>query len=239
MLGFGLSLTERKSLIKKRLFRLILQAQEDFDRRNTEEMLSRLRYRGARIQVPSSVRLTGAQYIEIGDDTVFQPYSRMDAVDYYIPTGQKFHPRLSIGARCSIEFNVHIGACYSVEIGDDVMIAGRVYISDHVHNYADPAKPVSRQPLSEPGRIVIGSGSHIGEGVCIFPNVSLGEHVVVGANAVVTKDIPAFCVAAGVPARILRHYDFERRSWEAGAPMTYQALDVPESVYEGSAARND
>ena len=204
--------------IKQKLFDAMRRMQQGSARLETERALSQLKVRGNRVYIDPSVRLYGAEYIEIGDDTHFQPYSRIEAVDFYSPTGQTFQPKLRIGARCSIEFNVHIGACYHVEIGNDVMIAGRVYISDHVHRYDDPAKPVCYQPLSENGRVIIGDGSHIGEGACIFSNVTIGEHVVVGANAVVTKNVPSFCVVAGVPARILRHFDFENQSWMLGPP---------------------
>lgn len=218
MRSFGLSLTKQKSIVKQKLLDLVIQSQWILEQRNVEETLCKLRHRGERIQMDPSVRVTGAEYIEIGDDAVIQPYSRIEAIDHYGRTGQRFQPRLSIGARCTIEFNVHIGVCHRVEIGSDVMIAGSAYISDHVHSYADPTRPVSQQPLSEQGHVSIGNGSHIGEGACIFSNVTLGEHVIVGANAVVTKDVPAFCVVAGVPARILRHYDFEHHAWEAGPP---------------------
>ena len=79
-------------------------------------------------------------------------------------------------------------------------------------------KPIIQQPITEEGHIAIGDGSFIGTGACVFSNVTLGKHVIVGANAVVTKDVPAFCVVVGAPARILRHYDFEQQSWIAGAP---------------------
>ncbi len=220
MRRFGLSLTKQKSIVKQKLLGLVMQSQGILEQKNTEETLCKLKHRGERIYMDSSVRVTGAEYIEIGDDTIIQPYSRIEAINYYGGSGQRFRPRLSIGARCTVEFSVHIGVCYSVEIGNDVMIAGRVYISDHVHNYDDPTKPVNQQPLSEQGHVSIGDGSHIGEGACIFSDVTLGEHVIVGANAIVTKDVPAFCVVAGAPARILRHYNFERQAWEAGPPQS-------------------
>lgn len=61
--------------------------------------------------------------------------------------------------------------------------------------------------------VKIGSQSFIGMGARIFPGVTIGKHCVIGANAVVTHDIPDYCVAAGMPARVIKRYDFEKGEW--------------------------
>ena len=184
-----------------------------------ERTLASLKSRGEGIYIDPSVRLYGPEYIAIGAGTRIELDSRLQAIDWYPPSGQRFQPEIIIGERCFIEFFVHIGACYRVEIGNDVTIASGCYISDHQHRYDDPLTPISLQPLTEEGHVIIGDDSFIGERACVFSNVTIGRHVVVGANSVVTKNIPSYCVAAGVPARVLRHYSFEQKAWVAGAPV--------------------
>ena len=60
--------------------------------------------------------------------------------------------------------------------------------------------------------VIIGEGSWIGENVCII-GASVGKHCVIGANAVVTKDIPDYCVAVGTPAKIIKKYDTKIKKW--------------------------
>ena len=60
--------------------------------------------------------------------------------------------------------------------------------------------------------ITISDGAWLGENVCII-GANIGKNVVVGANSVVTHDIPDYCVAVGSPAYIIKRYDFERKEW--------------------------
>jgi acetyltransferase-like isoleucine patch superfamily enzyme len=87
-----------------------------------------------------------------------------------------------------------------------------VYITDQNHGYEDTSVPISQQ--SQPERaVVIGDGSWLGHGSVVLPGVTIGRHVVIGANSVVTKDIPDFSVAVGVPARVVRRFDESRQEW--------------------------
>jgi acetyltransferase-like isoleucine patch superfamily enzyme len=86
-----------------------------------------------------------------------------------------------------------------------------VYITDQNHGYEDVTRPISQQ--SQPERpVVIGDGSWLGHGAVVLPGVTIGKHVVIGANSVVTKDIPDVSVAVGSPARVIRQYD-ETLGW--------------------------
>jgi acetyltransferase-like isoleucine patch superfamily enzyme len=80
-----------------------------------------------------------------------------------------------------------------------------VYITDQNHGYEDVSLPISKQ--SQPERAVkIGSGSWLGYGSVVLPGVTIGEHCVIGANSVVTRDVPSYSVAVGVPARVIKRY---------------------------------
>lgn len=107
----------------------------------------------------------------------------------------------------------HIYATKKICIQKNVLIADKVYISDNLHGYKDIYTPVIKQPIVQKGEVEIGEGSWIGEGVCII-GAKIGKNVVIGANAVVTKDIPDYCVATGLPARIIKRYNLEKKIWE-------------------------
>lgn len=90
-----------------------------------------------------------------------------------------------------------------IEIGRAVGIGPNVSILTSFHRDGDCSRPVMSNPL-EFGKVVIGAGSDIGVGAIILPGVTIGEGVIIGAGAVVTENIPNHCVAAGVPAKMIR-----------------------------------
>jgi acetyltransferase-like isoleucine patch superfamily enzyme len=131
-------------------------------------------------------------------------------------------PCLSIGNDTNIEQNVHI-VCHSrIQIGSGVSVTGHCSIVDVTHPYSDvhhPAKVGARIEDAD-SFVEIGDGSFIGFGSVILPNVRIGAHVVIGANSVVTSDIPDYSVAAGAPAKVLKRYDWARQEWVSLSPRT-------------------
>ncbi|MEN8255242.1 MAG: acyltransferase, partial [Verrucomicrobiota bacterium] len=111
--------------------------------------------------------------------------------------GDTFGPELTIGDNTYIGRRCHIIVCDKMKIGQDVVIADNVYITDNLHGFDDVSRGVMSQPLKVPGPVVIEDEAWIGEGVCIMPNVTIGKHSVIGANSVVTKDIPPYSIAVG------------------------------------------
>lgn len=116
-------------------------------------------------------------------------------------------PKLEIGDNTVIHLNFHCGAAESVKIGRDVLIAGGVYITDHDHVFDDPNFPArwTHELVTKP--VVIGDGAWLGEGCVILKGVTVGRRAVIGANAVVTKDVPPFAIVGGIPARVIRIID--------------------------------
>ena len=114
---------------------------------------------------------------------------------------------------------VHIDAIERVIIGNDVLIASKVFISDHNHgryNQADymstpDVPPVDRPLFSSP--VIIEDKVWIGENVCIMPGVTIGKGAIIGAGAVVTHNIPAESIATGVPAKVIKLYNRELKEW--------------------------
>lgn len=119
---------------------------------------------------------------------------------------------LYIGNKVDIGHYAHIIACFDIKIEDNVLIADKVFISDCSHNYQDINRPIMDQDISFIKSIRIGRGSWIGENVCIC-GASIGKNCVIGANSVVLEDIPDYCVAAGIPAKVIKKYNKEEKKW--------------------------
>jgi acetyltransferase-like isoleucine patch superfamily enzyme len=124
------------------------------------------------------------------------------------------NPVVTIGDRCLIGRGSGIVGHFSISIGNDVWTGHHVYITDQNHGYEDVTRPISQQTQPELP-VVIGDGSWLGFGSVVLPGVTIGKHCVIGANAVVTNDIPDYCVAVGVPAKVIRRYDAQQEKWIA------------------------
>ena len=168
----------------------------------------KIRRLGQGSYVESPLRIYGKD-ISIGSHTLIQYKTWLEARPL---TGAE-RAELIIGDGCAIGHFNEIYSTKSVIIEDKVLTADRVYISDNLHGYENPADPVIDQPIRQIGTVRIGEGSWLGTGVCVI-GASIGKHCVIGANAVVTKDIPDYCVAVGVPARIVKRYNTEKGRWE-------------------------
>lgn len=105
-----------------------------------------------------------------------------------------------IGERCRISI------ANSLEIGEKVLLSPNVYITDCDHEYRNVDIPVIDQGVVQKGqKVSVGEGSYIGINAVIVGNVKIGKHCVIGANSVVTKDVPEYCVAVGSPARVIKN----------------------------------
>lgn len=116
--------------------------------------------------------------------------------------GTQFSPELRIGSGTHIYDGVHINCASSVEIGEKVLIAPNAFITDCTHCFGDRAVAIIDQPVRVTGPVKIGRGAWIGRGAAVIGPVTLGVNCVVGANAVVTHDVPDYGVVSGVPARL-------------------------------------
>lgn len=143
--------------------------------------------------------LINPKAISIGKRVKIRKGARLEAVGPW--DGQK--PKLVIGDDTSINLYFHCGAAESVTIGSNVLIAGRVYISDHDHQYDHPHYSARQCEGFKTAPVVIEDGVWLGEGSVILKGVTIGKRAVVGANAVVTKDVPPFTIVGGVPAKVI------------------------------------
>jgi len=169
----------------------------------------------------------GERWIALGAGTVIGELVTLSAG--MVP-GQDLGPApvLRIGDRCVIGRGSHIVAHHNLVIGDDVFAGPYVYITDQNHSYADPDVPIGRQmPRNAP--VLIGSGTWLGTGTVVLPGARIGRNVVVAAGSVVRGTLPDRCVAAGVPARVVREYTPEGAWWPPAAPPR-PAVSMPAAV---------
>jgi acetyltransferase-like isoleucine patch superfamily enzyme len=138
--------------------------------------------------------------LEIGPNTLFEPGVWLTAPG---------DARIRIGAGCFLNLGVMVASLELVEIGSHCMFANGCFISDAEHRFDDLTRPVPWQGFTSEGPTRVGDNVWCGAGVVITSGVTVGEHCVIGANSVLTGDLPAFSVAAGAPARVLR--TIERR----------------------------
>ena len=149
----------------------------------------------------------GHKFICIEEDVCIGNFSWITAYKLNV-----IDPLLYISKGVSIGRFSHIYIKGKLVIGKSALIAEKVYISDNLHGFEDIKKPIKDQSLRQLNEVSIGDGAWIGENVCII-GASVGKNSVIGANSVVTHDIPDYCVAVGAPARVVKRYDFKANRW--------------------------
>ncbi len=140
--------------------------------------------------------------LEVGAGVMFEPGVWLTAPD---------QARLRIGAGSFLNMGVMVAAMELVEIGEHCMFANGCFVTDGNHRFDDPEKPVPWQGFTTKGPTRIGANVWCGANVVVTSGVTIGERCVIGANSVVTTDIPAFSIAAGAPARVLKRVEYPSR----------------------------
>ena len=114
---------------------------------------------------------------------------------------------VSIGEGTFLNIGVMVACHESVCIGAHCMFANGCFISDASHRFDDPELPVPWQGFTSKGPTSVGDNVWCGVNVVITTGVTVGERSVIGANSVVTRDLPPYSVAAGAPAKVLRRVE--------------------------------
>ena len=160
---------------------------------------------GKNVYIGKHCALKGKCNIVLEDGVTVRPYTQIWSGGGTVRIGRGSE----IGERCRISI------ANSLEIGEKVLLSPNVYITDCDHEYRNMDIPVIDQGVVQKGqKVSIGEGSYIGINAVIVGNVKIGKHCVIGANSVVTKDVPDFCVAVGGPAKILRKCNKDTGEWE-------------------------
>lgn len=151
------------------------------------------------------IEIQGGRYFEIGHSVILGKDCRLEALGEYY--GQNFSPRVVIGEHAVINPLCHIGCINSITIGRYVTIGERTLITDHTHGsttYEDMQLPPRKRLLYSKGPVVIEDYVTLGENCVVLPGVTIGHNSVIGANAVVTKDVPPFSIVGGNPAKVIK-----------------------------------
>lgn len=149
--------------------------------------------------------LKGAKYVTLADNVIISERCIIEVYDSY--RGQLFSPILTIGMNSHLGDDGHITCINRVQIGNNVRIGRKVFITDNAHGVSDRKlldTAPNKRPLASKGPVLIEDNVWIGEMCCIMPGVRIGKGSIIGANAVVTKDVPPYSVAVGNPAKIVK-----------------------------------
>jgi acetyltransferase-like isoleucine patch superfamily enzyme len=137
--------------------------------------------------------------LEIGAQVLLEPGVWLTAPE---------EARIRIGSGTFLNRGVMVASLGLVEIGEHCMFANGCYVTDASHRYDDPDLPVPWQGFTTKGPTRIGDNTWCGVNVVVTSGVTIGQRCVIGANSVVTSDIPPFSVAAGTPARVIREIKY-------------------------------
>jgi acetyltransferase-like isoleucine patch superfamily enzyme len=118
--------------------------------------------------------------------------------------------RVTVGEGCFLNKNTMIAAHTEVTIGDHTMFANGCFVSDAAHAYDRDDIPVTWQGFTSKGPTRIGSNCWFGVNCVVSNGITIGDRCVIGANSVVTKDLPDGVIAAGVPAKVIREIEFKQ-----------------------------
>ena len=180
------------------------------------------RQRSPRISLGNSVKLLEYAWLNVATDD---------------PVGE---PTIVIEDDCIVNSGSMICARNRIHLERAVNVAQQVLIMDHNHAYEDIDVPIVEQGITKGGRIRIGEGSWIGHGaaiLCSRGELTIGRHCVVSANSVVTRSMPDYSVAFGMPATVIRQYDPEKRAWRMGQVGNAGAADREDPVAFVSVSR--
>lgn len=160
--------------------------------------------------ISSDCDVRGIERMRIGKGVVVQQGCWLN-IAYYNPHGDyiiEIGEGTNIGRRCTIS------AANKVKLGNHVLLGPNVFIADTSHEYKNIEVPIMYQGITTINdRVLIGDNTWIGTNAVIVGNVQIGKGCVIGANSIVNRDIPDYCVAVGSPAKVVKAYDVEKREW--------------------------
>ena len=151
---------------------------------------------------PSCVELGGEVCVFVG--------ARIEGVRHY--NDKTFYPRIVMKKGVHIQQNLHLTCADYIEIGENTAIAANVTITDIHHPYTDVSKPIERNDITVTP-VIIGADCKLYNNCVILPGSQIGKHVTVGANSIVSGNIPDYSVVVGCPAKIIKRYDFSQGLW--------------------------
>ena len=161
-------------------------------------------------------RITIGSGVYIGQNSIVGAIVRTGPITTHPDGGhvaQEFDSRIVIGNRVAAIAGLQVLAHQCITIGDDVMLANNVFLCDALHGYEHARFPYKYQGMFRIQPIKIGRGCWVGQNVVVMPGVTVGEMSIIGANSVVTRNIPSYSIAVGAPARVIKKWDDTAGDW--------------------------
>ena len=189
------------------LFRLLKKMGYIFDYFYSGWISKQIKNIGIEPVIAYPISLIGGEFIKIGNHFTCGKRLRLNAYNRFM--NENYNPEVILGDNININDDCHIACVEKIQIGNNVLIAGKVFISDHLHGNTEFESlkiPPSSRHLITKGGVLIEDDVWIGENVAILPGVKIGRGAIIGANSVVTKNIPAYSIAVGVPAKCIKIY---------------------------------
>lgn len=167
--------------------------------------------RNGGVHLPRTAMLKNPQFITCYRDACLGESCKLLCTMGF--NGESFTPSITIGQNFHATRNLTIQCANKVEIGDNVLIASDVFIIDYNHGMNPETDSYLDNPLDISKGVVIEDGVWVGNSVIILPGVTIGSKSIIAAGAVVTHDIPPYCIAGGNPARVIKRYDNVLKKW--------------------------
>lgn len=187
-------------------------------RKIRQRILKRYFPHSNKINIGKNSRIMGIKNITIGNNFYCGDNFRLNAIKEH--GGDIYNPKILIKNNVSITDNVQIDATSYIEIGNDVLLGSGVTMVAHNHgtytgdNPDSPMIPPLKRKVSNDEKIIIEDNVWLAQYVTVTSGVTIGKGSIIGAGSVVAKDIPPFSIAVGVPAKVIKTYDFNKERWE-------------------------
>jgi acetyltransferase-like isoleucine patch superfamily enzyme len=171
------------------------------------------------ISIKPNTVISGLSHISIGKNFIAGDFLKLEAVTQF--RDQVFTPRIVIKDNVSMNDFIHIAATNYIEIGNNVLMASKIFISDHNHgkylgeNQTHPEIPPAERALTNNQHVIIGDNVWLGELVSVLPGSVIGARAIIGSNSVVSGVIPPETIAVGAPAKAVKFFNHETGQWEA------------------------
>ena len=162
----------------------------------------------------NSLTLRLPQYIQCGQNVIIGTESKLLCWDSNNNKVFKKRPEIKIGNNFHATRRLTIQCANKVIIGNNALFASDVFLVDYNHGTNPNSANYLDNDLDISEGIFIDDGVWIGNNVIILGGVKIGEKTIIGAGSVVTHSIPAYCIAVGNPAKVIKRYNFNNQTWE-------------------------
>lgn len=185
-----------------------------FKKIKIQNLKRKLHKSGNNLRIRESTVIVGGNFIDVGNNFSAGRNLYLQAWNVYQGKLTEYVPKLIIGNNVSIMDDCQLSCAQNIIIEDGVLLGNNVFITDNFHGKSTLSEmmiPPLKRNLYSKGPVLIKKNVWIGRNVCIMPDTVIGEGAVIGANSVVTHDIPDYSIAVGAPATVIRQYGKQSR----------------------------